>query len=150
MKKKNYVYKLCVTNRIYADRDSAVQAAFDHIKQVNWMLPYPAKSISSPVLIKVHGGYRVVCFDEVGRMLSRKLDVFAAEKKKRVVGYKPMMARHELEVGLKADLKNPFDWKEDDEDEGLCDFDCEDCARKSSCDDAFDFDEDEDEYDYED
>lgn len=142
MKKKNYVYKLCATNRIYADRDSAVQAAFDHIKQVNWTLPYPAKAISSPVLIKVHGGYRVVCFDEVGRMLSRKLDVFVAEKKKRVVGYKPMMARHELETTGGA---RPIYRNVDDEDEGLCDFDCEDCVRKSSCDDAFDFDEDEDE-----
>ena len=146
MKRKNYIYKLCATNRIYADRDSAVQAAFNNIKKSYTTVAYSTR-ISSPILLKVAGGYKVACFDENGRMLSRKLDVFVASEKKRVIGCKTLMARHELK---KASLKNPFGWKEDDEnDDDSCDFDCDDCPRNSFCEDAWtDEDDDEDGYNY--
>ena len=134
--KKTYLYKLCTTNRIYADRDSAVQAAFENIKEANFYRAGSAKMISSPVVTKVDGGYLVVCFNEKGKPLSRKLDVFVAEKKKRVVSYKTVMARH------KVHERSTNQFNEDDD---FCDFDCEDCVRSSTCEDYFSDDEYEDE-----
>lgn len=119
MKKKNYVYRLGVTQRDYATLEAAVQDAYADIRQ-NVM---KKDRISSPYVVKKDGGYKVVAFRNDGHVLQRSIDVYVPAAQPQ---NKAKVKIHNVRTN-KAGQWESSNWWWDDEADDECDFDCDNC-----------------------
>ena len=73
-KKKNYVYRVCSTNEIYGNLNTAVAYA---LKDLNaYLICTHTERATKPFVSKIDGGYLVIVIDIHGRILKRRIDVF--------------------------------------------------------------------------
>lgn len=70
--KKAYVYKVCASGRVSANLQTAIANAVKDIAKTG-------KRSSQPITVKCNGGYKVMIFDEHGKMFSRRIDVFVPD-----------------------------------------------------------------------
>lgn len=119
MKKKNYVYRLGVTQRDYATLEAAVQDAYADIRQATMKKDH----ISSPYVVKKEGGYKVVAFRNDGGMLQRSIDVYVPSAQPQ---NKTKVKMHNVRTN-KAGKWEESHWWWDDETDDECDFDCDNC-----------------------
>lgn len=73
-KKKNYVYRVCVTNQICDNLDTAVAYAVKDLKLTNMVSS--VKRMSKPFVSKIEGGYLVTVVNIHGKVMKRRIDVF--------------------------------------------------------------------------
>lgn len=73
--KKAYVYKVCANGRVSADLQTAICNAVDDMVEKN----YIGDRSSQPITVKCYGGYKVMLFDNNGKMYSRRIDVFVPD-----------------------------------------------------------------------
>ena len=135
MKKKNYVYRLVCSGIDYADLKTAVQDAYQSIRNCS----YESDRLSSPYVLKVNGGYQVSVFRHDGAVLRRKIDVFEPLAKSRFTNKVKVHNVRANKAGEFPDFCNRF--PEDDEPDDECDFNCDECDNEE-CEDRM-IDEDE-------
>lgn len=87
MEKKNYVYKVCASGYVCDTLKSAVSAAYDEMLYQAERVRIGAfnsdgyygsfkVTLSTPVVYKVRGGYKVKAISSCGTVMSRRIDVF--------------------------------------------------------------------------
>ena len=122
--KKAYVYKVCANGRVSADLQTAICNAVDDMVEKN----YIGDRSSQPITVKCYGGYKVMLFDNDGKMYFRRIDVFVPDA---VEIAKPFMVDECYEVPEM--LTEDAMYGDKDEDEEDYDYDDEDdyvvCSR---------------------
>lgn len=120
MKKKNYVYRLGVTQKDYATLEAAVQDAYADIRKNVVKKDY----ISSPYVVKKDGGYKVVAFRNDGRVLQRTIDVYTPYAQPQ---NKAKIKIHNVRTNKAGEWEESHSWW-DDETDDECNFDCDNCS----------------------
>lgn len=144
MKKKNYVYKIASNGACYTNLEAAAGEAF---RTMTYKAGVYKSRLTNPIVIKVKGGYDVKAFTETGKIWTRHIDVFVPadrSKNKAVIHY--LAARHSSSryeyhhndcssndyVNDNQDLFDEDEVQDDDDDDD-CDFSCDECADRDTC-----------------
>lgn len=78
MKKQKYLYKVNKIGWVCTTLASACDAAFDDIQ---YTTPH-TRTLSQPVVTKIHGGYQLMVVDDWGQVYKRTIDVFEPDASK--------------------------------------------------------------------